>query len=71
VLANLYIREKRDKETGEKFIRKALEISLDDAWALNSLATLTYERGEPDEALGIYDKAIAANPRVMTGKLPR
>jgi len=62
VLANLYIREKRDKETGEKFIRKALEISPDDAWALNSLATLTYERGETDEALGIYDKAIAANP---------
>lgn len=62
VLANLYIREKRDKETGEKFIRKALEISPDDAWALNSLATLTYERGELDEALGIYDRAIAANP---------
>lgn len=61
VLANLYIREKRDKETGEKFIRKALELSPGDAWALNSLATLTYERGETDEALAIYDQAIAAN----------
>lgn len=29
---------------------------------MNSLATLTYERGEMDEALGIYDRAIAANP---------
>src|ERR1039457_6811531 len=43
VLANLYIREKSDKETGEKFLRKALEIAPDDAWALNSLASVTFE----------------------------
>ena len=62
VLANLYIRKKGDKETGEKFIRKALEIKPDDAWALNSLAAMTYERGETDEAIALFEKAIAANP---------
>ena len=62
VLANLYIREKRDKETGEKFVRKALEIAPNDAWALNSLATLTYERGEFDAAVDLYEKAIVSNP---------
>jgi Tfp pilus assembly protein PilF len=62
VLANLYIRSKGDKETGEKFIRKALEISPDNAWALNSLAGLTYERGQPEEAIVLFEKAIAANP---------
>ena len=62
VLANLYIREKKDKETGEKFIRRALAIAPDDAWALNSLATLTYERGQTEEAVSLFEKAIAANP---------
>jgi tetratricopeptide (TPR) repeat protein len=62
VLANLYIRSKKDKETGEKFIRKALEISPDNAWALNSLAGLTFERGQPDETIVLFEKAIAANP---------
>lgn len=62
VLGNLYIRSKGDKETGEKFIRKALELSPNDAWALNSLATRTFERGEAEEAVTLYEKAIAANP---------
>jgi len=62
VLANLYIREKQDKETGEKFVRKALELVPDDAWALNSLAALHIERGEFETAVGLFEKAIAANP---------
>lgn len=62
VLANLYIREKSDKETGEKFLRKALEIKPDDAWALNSLAAMTHERGKSEEAIALFERAIQANP---------
>lgn len=62
VLANLYIREKSDKETGEKFLRKALEIAPNDAWALNSLAAVCHERGKADEAIKLFEQAIAANP---------
>jgi tetratricopeptide (TPR) repeat protein len=62
VLANLYIREKSDKTTGEKFLRRALEIKPDDAWALNSLAAVTQEKGKPEEAIQLFERAIAANP---------
>src|SRR5438876_3978922 len=62
VLANLYIREKRDPDTGEKFLRKALEIAPNDAWALNSLAAIYHERGKTNEAIKLFEQAIAANP---------
>jgi Tfp pilus assembly protein PilF len=62
VLANLYIRQKSDKETGEKFLRKALEISPNDAWALNSLAAVCHERGKTDEAISLFEHAIQSNP---------
>jgi tetratricopeptide (TPR) repeat protein len=62
VLANLHIREKSDKDTGEKFLRKALEIAPNDAWALNSLAAVCHERGKTDEAIKLFEQAIAANP---------
>ena len=62
VLANLYIREKSDKETGEKFLRKALEISPNDAWALNSLGALTHERGKSEEAISLFERAIQSSP---------
>ena len=62
VLANLYIRQKSDKDTGEKFLRKALEVSPNDAWALNSLAAVCHERGKSDEAINLFEQAIATNP---------
>ena len=62
VLANLYIGQKSDPETGEKFLRKALEIKPDDAWALNSLGAVCHEAGRPDEAVALFERAIAANP---------
>ena len=62
VLANLYIRKKSDKETGEKFLRKALEIAPNDAWALNSLASVTFEHGKTDEAISLFEHAIQSNP---------
>ena len=69
VLANLYIREKSDPVTGEKFLRKALEIKPDDPWALNSLAALYQKRGHPDQAIGLYEKVIAANPEFANAYL--
>src|SRR6266496_5303705 len=61
VLGNLYIREKGDLETGEKFIRKALEIKPNDAWALNSLAAGFQKKGQTREAIDYFDRAIRAN----------
>lgn len=63
VLANLYIRAKRDKPTGEKFLRKALEISPNDPWALNSLAGIALEGGQHAEALRLFEQASTANPQ--------
>jgi tetratricopeptide (TPR) repeat protein len=62
VLGNLYIREKGDPETGEKFIRRALDMKPDDAWALNSLAVGFQKKGEIQKAIEYFDKAIAVNP---------
>jgi tetratricopeptide (TPR) repeat protein len=62
VLGNLYIREKGDQETGERFLRKALEMKPDDAWALNSLAVGFQKRGEVQQAVEYFDRAIAAHP---------
>lgn len=62
VLANIYIREKSDPETGKRFLRKALQIKPDDAWALNSLAVVCQKRGKSEEALHLFEKAIRANP---------
>jgi tetratricopeptide (TPR) repeat protein len=62
VLANLYIQKKNDKDTGEKFLRKALKIAPNDAWALNSLAALTHGDGKTEEAILLFEKAIDSNP---------
>ena len=62
VLANLYLGEKKDPDTAEKFLRKALNIKPNDAWAINSLAALCHKRGQCEEAVKLFDQAIAANP---------
>ena len=62
VLANLCIREKADPDTGEKFLLKALQIQPNDAWALNSLAAVYQKKGQTDEAIKRFERAIEANP---------
>ncbi len=62
VLGNLYASGKGDPATAETFIRKALELTPGDPWALNSLATFTQKAGRSAEALELFDQAIAANP---------
>ena len=63
VLANLYIQKKSDHKTGEKFLRKALEITPSNPWALNSLATLAMEEGKFVDAFPIFEQIIASSPK--------
>ena len=64
VLGNIYAKAEKDWPTAEKFFRRALEISPDDAWALNGLAAITAQRGQTDEAVKLFEQAIATNPGV-------
>src|SRR5947207_13111367 len=61
VLGNIYIREKADLETGEKFLGKAIEINPYDAWALNSFAAGFQKKRQTREAIEYFDIAIEAN----------
>lgn len=63
VLANLYIQKKSDHKTGEKFLRKTLEITPSNPWALNSLATLAMEEGKFVDAFPIFEQIIASSPK--------
>src|SRR6266516_7642764 len=60
VLGNLYIREKGDLETGEKFLRKAVEIKPNYSCALNMLVAGFPKKGQTREATHYFDKAIEA-----------
>ena len=62
VLGNLYAKEPKDWTTAEKFLRRALEISPNDSWALNGLAAVAVQRGQTDDALKLFEEAISANP---------
>ena len=64
VLGNLYAKNQKDWPTAEKFLRRALEIAPNDAWALNGLAAITAQRGQTDEAVKLFEQAMAANPDV-------
>lgn len=62
VLGNLYLGPKNDPATGEKFLRKALDLKPGDAWALNSLAALHHRRDQHAEAIPLFQQAIATQP---------
>jgi tetratricopeptide (TPR) repeat protein len=62
VLGNLYARNQKDWATAEKFLRRAMEISPGDPWALNGVAAITAQRGQTDEAIQLFEQAIVANP---------
>jgi Flp pilus assembly protein TadD len=64
VLGNLYAKSEKDWPTAEKFLRRALEIAPSDPWALNGLAAIAAQRGQTDEAVKMFEQAIAANPEV-------
>jgi tetratricopeptide (TPR) repeat protein len=62
VLGNLYAKNPEELPTAEKFLRRALELSPGDAWALNGVAAITAQRGKMDEAIQLFEQAVAANP---------
>jgi len=62
VLGNLYAKNEKDWATAEKFLRRALEIAPNDPWALNGIAAITAQRGQTNEAVKLFEQAIAANP---------
>ena len=62
VLGNLYAKDEKDRPTAEKFLRRALEISPNDAWALNGFAAMTAQRGQTEEAVKLFEQAISSNP---------
>jgi tetratricopeptide (TPR) repeat protein len=64
VLGNLYAKNQKDWATAEKFLRRAVEIAPNDPWALNGIAAITAQRGQTDEAVKLFEQAIAANPDV-------
>jgi len=62
-LANLYAKNFDDFDTAEKFLRRALSLAPDDPWALNSLGAVLLERNQTEDAIRIFQRAIAANPQ--------
>lgn len=62
VLGNIYLGQKRDFPTGERFMRRALEIQPEDSWAANGLAAALHKQNRYEEALPLFDQAIASNP---------
>ncbi|MEI8314719.1 MAG: tetratricopeptide repeat protein [Verrucomicrobiota bacterium] len=63
VLANLYSKHDKDFATAEKFHLRALDAKPNDPWALNGLAAVKMEQGQPNEAIKCFDAAIAAHPK--------
>jgi Flp pilus assembly protein TadD len=64
VLGNLYAKNQSDWATAEKFLRQALALSPNDPWALNGIAFITAQRGQTEEAVRLFEQAIASNPAV-------
>ncbi len=62
VLGNVYAKDPQEWATAEKFFRRALAVAPTDAWALNGLATIAGQRGQTDEAVRLFQEAIATKP---------
>ncbi|VGO19827.1 tetratricopeptide repeat protein [Pontiella sulfatireligans] len=62
VLANLYIQQIGNIETGRKLLQKAAQLDPNDSWALNSLAAVEMKQGSPEKAIDLFEQSIAANP---------
>jgi tetratricopeptide (TPR) repeat protein len=62
ILANLYVKSKKDYDSAENFLNRALEIDPTDAYALNSFAAILGERKNFEKAVEIFNKAIESTP---------
>ena len=70
MLGNIYAKDPKEWATAEKFLRRALEIAPGDPWALNGLATIAGQRGQADEAVRLFQQAIAARTGTPAELLP-
>jgi len=62
ILGNHYARAENDKETAERFFRRAIEVNPNDATAHNSLGGMLCEKELYDEAHTHFDLALAQRP---------
>lgn len=62
VLGNIYVKHDHDLATAARFFTRALELKPGDPYALNSLAAVSQELGDPAKALRCFDEAIASHP---------
>ena len=60
VLANLYAKQRNDFAKARIFYQRALELKPEDPWALNGFAAAEAEAGHNDEAVKLFNRAIAA-----------
>ena len=62
VLGNIYVKHDHDLTTAARFFTRALELKPGDPYALNSLAAVSQELGDPEKALRCFDEAITSHP---------
>jgi tetratricopeptide (TPR) repeat protein len=62
VLANLYIKHEKNLQTAEHLLDHAEAVDADDPWVLNSRAALRVQQARVSEALGLFERGIAAAP---------
>jgi Flp pilus assembly protein TadD len=61
-LGAIYAMDENESPTAEKFLRRGLEISPGDPWALNNLAAIARRRGDIEEAIRLFREVIASRP---------
>ena len=62
ILGNHYAKAEGDRDSAEQFFRRAVDIDPDDATAHNSLAGMLCEKGQNEEALAEFEKALTLRP---------
>ena len=62
ILGNHYAKTDGDRETAERFFRRAVEVNPEDATAHNSLGGMLFENGLNNEAIAEFDRALELKP---------
>ncbi len=62
LLGNIYVKHKKDAQTGEQFYKKALTLNSSDPYLVNNCGAVQAVKGETDEAESMFKKAIENDP---------
>ena len=62
LLGNIYARIKRNLDVAEFFYQKCYEIDPNDNFLLNNYAAIMLEKGKPDKAKELFEKALSIAP---------